>query len=286
MKRYLLLLLIFVLNSTLAQQNQIPKPTDSRYEEMKRKGLIPLPNQHSPSSESLKHYEANNNLNNLKVQDGGLIIPLDGSFSLAMPANDDSYTSEIPLQFNFSFYNQIFTSLYINNNGNLSFDSPYYNYTPYGFPVEGFPMVAPFWADVDTRGIGSGLVYYKSEPHRFIVTWDNVGYYPNYTDKLNTFQVIITDGTDPLIGIGNNVAFSYEQIQWTTGDASGGSGGFGGTAATVGINRGNGTNFAQVGRFDHPDYDYDGPYNNNDGVYYLENKRFTCIGSAWNGILV
>ena len=35
-------------------------------------------------------------------------------------------------------------------------------------------------------------------------------------------------------------------IQWTTGDASGGSGGFGGTPAQVGFNAGDGTRFAVV----------------------------------------
>lgn len=35
-------------------------------------------------------------------------------------------------------------------------------------------------------------------------------------------------------------------IQWTTGDASGGSGGFGGTPAKAGFNAGDGINYATV----------------------------------------
>ena len=77
--------------------------------------------------------------------------------------------------------------------------------------------------------------------------------------------MIITDGVDPLIP-GGNVSFCYGDMQWTTGDASGGAGGFGGNAATVGANLGDGSNYIQFGRFDSAGYAYDGPYNLNDGV--------------------
>ncbi len=117
-------------------------------------------------------------------------------------------------------------------------------------------------------------MWYKVEDHRVIVIWDAVGYYFEAADKLNTFELIFTDGTDPLIGIGNNVAFSYDDMQWTTGDASGGSGGFGGTPATVGVNKGDGSTFALVGRFDHEGVDYDGPGGVPDGVSYLDCKNF------------
>ena len=59
-------------------------------------------------------------------------------------------------------------------------------------------------------------------------------------------------------------------MQWTTGDASGGSGGFGGAPATVGYNAGNAFNYEQVGRFDHEGVDYDGPFDANDGVSWLD----------------
>ena len=44
------------------------------------------------------------------------------------------------------------------------------------------------------------------------------------------------------------VIFQYAdgEIQWITGDASGGSGGFGGTPAQVGFNAGDGIRFADV----------------------------------------
>ncbi|MEZ5195002.1 MAG: hypothetical protein R2764_00970 [Bacteroidales bacterium] len=209
----------------------------------------------------------------------GLLIPWDPSFTLAMPPNDDGYTNELTFPFSFCFYDTYESSCWINNNGNVSFDGPYSSYTPSGFPLNSFAMLAPFWADVDTRTCGQ--VWYKTEtsPNRMIVIWSEVGYFSQNCEKLNTFELIFTDGNDPLIGIGNTVAFSYDDMQWTTGDASSGTGGFGGSPATVGINKGNGVDFALVGRFDHPGSDYDGPGGNPDGVDFLDNQVFvfnTC----------
>ena len=212
----------------------------------------------------------------------GLLIPLNETFDVVPMddsngvcfRNDDGSTVELPLQFDFEFFGETHTGVHINNNGNLSFGSPFYTYSSAGFPVDGYPMIAPFWGDVDTQSSddGAGVVYYRSEPNRFVVTWDHVGYYDGATDKQNTFQVILTDGSDPLIGLGNNVCFSWADMQWTTGDASYGEGGFGGVPATVGANKGDGEEYFLVGRFDHPGEDYDGPGGVNDGVDYLDNR--------------
>ena len=54
--------------------------------------------------------------------------------------------------------------------------------------------------------------------------------------------MLVTDGTLSF------VLFLYAdgEIQWTTGDASGGSGGFGGTPAQVGFDAGDGERFFSV----------------------------------------
>jgi hypothetical protein len=187
--------------------------------------------------------------------------------------NDDDITQAINLPFTFDLFGSPQTQVFINNNGNLSFGAGFSTFTSTGFPVTGFPMIAPFWADVDTRGPLSGVVYYKIESTRLIVTWDHVGYYNAHDDKRSTFQVMISNGNDPVVGIGNNVCFCYGDMQWTTGDASQGVGGFGGVPATVGVNAGDGVNFFQIGRFDHAGTDYDGPGGNADGVDFLDNQR-------------
>lgn len=250
-----------------------------RYQELKAGGAIPPPVQ----SPSLPYFSrGGDNLTTAVVHTQGLLIPRDTTFSVApftsgTPPdyrNDDGSTDSIPLGFTFRFFGTPYTHVYINNNGNISFGESYSSYTSTGFPSNLFAMIAPFWADVDTRNPASGLVYFKSEAHRFIVIWESVGYYGNMADLVNTFELIITDGTDPLVGVGRNVCLSYADMQWTTGSASGGSGGFGGTPATVGANRGDSLNFAQIGRFDHPGTDYDGPGGNPDGVSYLDDRVF------------
>lgn len=190
--------------------------------------------------------------------------------------DDDSAVVELP--FSFDLYGDSFGSAFINNNGNLSFGQLFSAFTASGFPVEGFPMIAPFWADVDHTS-GLGHVWQKSiDARTFGVTWDNVGYYNQMGDKLNTFQVLISDGTNPAMGLGNNVCFCYDDMQWTTGSASGGVGGFGGTPATVGANRGDGSDFFLIGRFDHAGTDYDGPGGAADGVDHLD-ERGTGLGA-------
>ncbi|MEI6489215.1 MAG: nidogen-like domain-containing protein [Bacteroidota bacterium] len=215
------------------------------------------------------------------------LIPLDSTFSVCEflgsggsggPGvapdyrNDDWSTPIKALPFNFNFFGTNYDSIYINNNGNVTFSSPYSIFTSVAFPDPTYVMIAPFWGDVDTRDSLSGLVYYKITSSAIIIKWEHVGYYPVMSDKLNTFQLILTDGTDPLLPAGDNVGFCYGDMQWTTGSASGGVNGFGGTPATVGVNNGNGVDYFQVGRYDSAGVAFDGPYGNNDKVDWLDNQ--------------
>ncbi len=210
------------------------------------------------------------------------LIPLDTTFSvvpftIGTPPdyrNDDGVSPLISLPFSFCFFGQTITDVYINNNGNISFYSPLGTYSANGFPDATHELIAPFWSDVDTRSIISGLVYYKVTATSLIIKWEQVGYFNSHSDKLNTFQLIITDGSDPSIPGGNNTAFCYSDMQWTTGDASSGINGYGGIPATAGANLGDGINFIQFGRFDEPGYGYDGPFGANDSVDWLDNSSF------------
>jgi hypothetical protein len=130
------------------------------------------------------------------------------------------------------FFGQQYTSLYINNNGNITFKGPSPTFTPSQIgDSESNPIIAPFWADVDTRGgagtatpggnsTGSNLVYESLDATNNVltITWDDVGYYDAHTNLLDAFQL-------QLISLGNgnfDIAFRYENINWTTGDVSGG----------------------------------------------------------------
>ena len=203
----------------------------------------------------------------------------DGSWILTLDANDDGSSGAIGLGFTFDFFTELFTTAFVNNNGNITLSESHGGFSSSGFPFQGSKMIAPFWADVDTRPQESGKVWRKhidsngdGSIDTMVVTWDNVGYFNSHTDKRNSFQVILTSGVNPRLAPGATVAFSYDNMCWTTGDASKGSGGFGGVPATVGVNRGNGVNFFQVGRFGEPGGNYDGPTGNPDGIDFLDGK--------------
>jgi len=210
------------------------------------------------------------------------IVPLDSTFTVvpfigsAAPdyRNDDASSAPIALPFNFCLYGSSYDSVYINNNGNVSFVNSYFSFTSDSFPSSNYIMVAPFWGDVDTRDSASGLVYYKITPTSLIVRWDNVGYFPLAGDKLNDFQLIITNGLDPILPAGTNVGYCYNNLDWTTGGASGGINGFGGTPSTVGANEGDGSSFIQMGRFGDSTNVYDGPFANADGINWLDDQQF------------
>lgn len=197
---------------------------------------------------------------------------------------DDGSYGPIALPFQFFLYGQFWDVAYININGNVSFGTYYGTYTAQGFPVADFTMVAPFWTDVDLAGTGCGdcnTVEYFVTSTALYVNWTRVGYYNDHTDKLNTFQLIISDGNDPVIPEGN-VSFCYKDMQWTEGDVTG-TNGFGGSGASVGANHGNGVDYLQFGRFDHEGVDYDGPFGVNDGVSWLDDQYFTFATDTTTG---
>ena len=194
------------------------------------------------------------------------------------------------MPFHFCFWGKMIDTVYINNNGSVSFGQQYSGFVPVTFPLTNYSMVAPFWADVDTRNntslTPSGVVSYQITAHHILVEWDSVGYYDAHTDKRNTFQCILTDGNDPIIPFGNDVQFSYKTMQWTTGDASGGVNGFGGSPATVGANKGDGIQSIQIGLFDSAGNLYQGQYPpapRYDQVWWLDGQTFyfdACANQA------
>ena len=169
--------------------------------------------------------------------------------------NDDESTDQIDVTGIFedgiNFYGTVYEGFWINNNGSVTFGLPRGIFTPDVITGNtNNPEITPFFADVDTRNAdvpdvtsagnsrGTNLVYwdFDEENDRIIVTWDDVGYYDENVDKLNAFQLILTDEGDGDF----DMQFRYEDIQWTTGDASGGQEGRGGEPARAGYTAGTG----------------------------------------------
>jgi hypothetical protein len=140
---------------------------------------------------------------------------------------------------NLNFLGTTYSSLYVNNDGNVTFSSALTV-----FPLSGslsdvtIPIISPFFADVDTRNPDSAVVTYGSGSVNgrpaFGVNWPGVGYFAFAADKLNQFQLIIVDRSD--VNAGNfDIEFNYDQVVWETGDFQGGNNGLGGTSAAVGF---------------------------------------------------
>jgi len=156
------------------------------------------------------------------------------------------------------FFTAYHTTAYVNTNGNITFSGPLWTYTPNAFPVAAQPMIAPYWGDVDIRNTGGTCqtlavcqnptengVWWHLEPGRMVVTWDRVGYFSCHNDLRMSFQLIITEAGCG--GAGDfDVEFRFNQCEWETGDASGGSNGFGGTEAQAGFDAGNLVDFIAI----------------------------------------
>ncbi len=163
------------------------------------------------------------------------IRPTNGFTMLRLDGTDDGWASAaLPFPVGFGLFQ--WSSLFVNNNGNVSFLFPAAAHTPGPFVGSGLPVIAPFWADVDTRAGGSvtyGSGQIDGRP-AFVVNWTDVGYYARHVDKTNTFQLVLIGRSE----LGNgaiDVEFNYGRIEWETGDNSGGSGGFGGWSARAGF---------------------------------------------------
>jgi MYXO-CTERM domain-containing protein len=148
-----------------------------------------------------------------------------------------------------NFFGNTYRAMYVNTNGNITFRGALSQFTPAPFPVAMQPMIAPWWGDVDTRGGGqparNNICFYV-EPNRVVVTWNNVGYYSSHDDRQNDFQLVMTTSNTCASTGDFDVEFRYNRCQWTTGDASGGTGGVGGTPAQVGFDAGDLRNYVAL----------------------------------------
>ncbi|MCI4430956.1 MAG: VCBS domain-containing protein, partial [Burkholderiales bacterium] len=159
---------------------------------------------------------------------------------------DDESTGAINLTSLFgatgiNFFGNSYTSLFLNNTGNITFNSAFGNFSPSSIAAGvGRPIIAPFWGDVDTRAssagttlggnsTGSNLLWYDLDSVNgvFTATWDDVGHFPQ-GQKANAFQVqLINEGNGDF-----DIVLRYEAINWTAGTSNG----LGGRTARAGYN--------------------------------------------------
>lgn len=147
------------------------------------------------------------------------------SFTTVLGRNDDGSTGVTAIGFGLNFFGSNFNSLFVNNNGNVTFTAPLGTFTPFPIVSNSIAMLAPFFADVDTRALSSDVVRYGQAniggQNVFGVNWINVGVFAQLP-ILNSFQLIITERLD--IAAGDfDFEFNYDDINWNTGQASGGN---------------------------------------------------------------
>jgi hypothetical protein len=127
--------------------------------------------------------------------------------------SDDSYRY-VSLGFGFSFYGRTFTNVFINSNGNITFNRPNPNYLDTVIPKPGYDIIAPLYGDFDPSTNGD-VFYNASLPGKFVVTWNVV---PEYVpdNQYNTFQVVLYEGSN-MIQLGYN-GLTTDGINWYNQD--------------------------------------------------------------------
>jgi hypothetical protein len=138
-----------------------------------------------------------------------------------------------------------YDGLYINNNGNVTFGGSFSSFRTGPLANLTRPMLAPFFADVDTLFGGTPVTYGTAviDGHAaFGVDWVNVDYFLSGSTHTNhnSFQLVLVDRSD--IAPGDfDVEFNYDSIQWEAGLLSGGdANGLGGQTARAGFTSGTG----------------------------------------------
>jgi hypothetical protein len=173
----------------------------------------------------------------------GFVAPIKPGFDgNILPGNDDGSTGLVSIGFTLNFFGTAYQNLFVNNNGNVTFDAPLSIFTPFPLTSTNRAIIAPFFADVDTR-LGNVVTYGQGTVDgrpAFGVNWPGVGCYSANISVLNFFQMRLIDRSD--VGPGDfDIVFGYDSIQWESGQASGGNVVCqGGSSARIGYSNGTG----------------------------------------------
>ncbi len=154
----------------------------------------------------------------------------DGAEIFFTNMDDAVSTNPVSLTFNFTYYGQVYSQVYVSTNGFISF-LPLASSYPQNdtIPVANAPdsIIAPYWDDLDGTTT-NGKIYKKvvgTAPNRkFIIQWDNFKQ-KNALSGTITFQVILYEGS-------NLIKFQYNNVDTAAADS------LEGISATVGIKAG------------------------------------------------
>ena len=145
---------------------------------------------------------------NYYMYDGYPYTWVDATGGTALSLSDDGYTN-ISLPFLFPFYDQNFSTIYLGENGYLSFsDSSPDDYSNDPIPSsdsDNYYLIAPFWNDLLTAYAGGGgVIYVQSFGTYWVVEWYVIDHFNGNT--VGTFEVILYETGD--------IIFSYDDIRY------------------------------------------------------------------------
>jgi hypothetical protein len=130
------------------------------------------------------------------------VARIDGNFRATLGTrltldDDDSAPGTIP--FGFSFYGRVETAVFVNSDGNITFEDADKSSTERNVArlLTGPPRVAPFLADLDPT-TGTGRIFLNAASDQYTVTWCNVRGFD--TTRTVTFQTtLLPSGTIEII---------------------------------------------------------------------------------------
>ncbi len=175
------------------------------------------------------------------------IVNLAGCLANQLPPSNLNHSAgPINLPFSPNFSGSTFNALYVNQDGNVSFEGPDSAHVQNGaFP--GNHVIAPFYAATSTSGTDTvhyGVDTFGGRP-AFCVNWLNIASSDFPSGARNNFQLLLVDRADA--GLGDfDIVFNYDRIEWETSWAEccpDPNTGFFPVAATAGYDAGGGTRY-------------------------------------------
>jgi hypothetical protein len=144
------------------------------------------------------------------------------------PTDDGSSPQAVPLGFTLDYFGSDYTSVWVNENGNLTFTGRLSTYTPSGIGTVGTDIIGPFFADADSNNGGATTLYGATTLDgysAFVAEWPYVDCYTDdgtASDTEDDFEVVLINRPD--LGTGDfQIEYNYDQIQWDAGEASDGT---------------------------------------------------------------
>ncbi len=148
---------------------------------------------------------------------------LDGYAETSFYATDDDTAGPVSFGFVANLFGTSYSELYINNNGNVTFDFASGLGNPSsiagGLFEHGNAVLAPFFADVDTTysqpvSYGVGAIAGRAA---FVVNWSLVPAYGDAVSTLaNSFQLFMVERPE-LGSEAFSFEFNFDQVQWDEG---------------------------------------------------------------------